>query len=163
MIKRLQKMVVAGGSAAMLATGALAAVPQPAAAQSQGTINTLLGAAALIGGLIIYNNYEHRQQAANTIVGYTRNGGTIYGDGRIVMPNGQTIYPNSNGQYPWGQGAYYTNNANNYQYDYNRSGQYDKTHRHGNVNNGGNWNNGEHRGQDNRDRRDHDNNGNNGH
>jgi hypothetical protein len=125
--------------AAALAVGSL---PKPAAADTQSTINTLLSAAAVVGGIVLYNNYEHKKQAANTIVGYTRNGGTVYGDGRIVMPNGQTIYPNSNGQYPWGQTAYYNGNANGYTYDYNRTGQYDNTHRHGNWQNvNGQWRN----------------------
>lgn len=152
MLQRLSKIVSASGMAAALAVGSL---PKPAAADTQSTINTLLGAAALVGGLVLYNNYQHKRQAASTVVGYTANGGTVYGDGRIVMPNGQTVYPNSNGQYPWGQYAYYNNNATNYQYDYNRTGQYDHTRRHGNWqnrNNGtynsyNNGNNGNHYGE----------------
>jgi hypothetical protein len=129
MLTRLSKYVTATGVAAALAVGA---VPKPAAASTQSTINTALGAAALIGGLVLYNNYQHKKQAANAVVGYTRNGGTVYGDGRIVMANGQTIYPNSNGQYPWGQTAYYNQNANGYAYDTQRTGRYDNTHRHAN-------------------------------
>jgi hypothetical protein len=72
----------------------------------------------------------HKRQAANTVVGYTRNGGTVYGDGRIVMPNGATIYPGPNGQYPWGQAAYYNPNASGYTYDPYRTGRYDRTGRH---------------------------------
>jgi hypothetical protein len=129
MFQRLSKAITAAGMAAALAVGA---VPKPAAADTQSTLTTLAGAAALIGGLILYNNYQHKRQAANSVVGYTRNGGTVYGDGRIVMPNGQTIYPNSNGTYPWGQTAYYNPNASGYAYDTQRTGQYDTTHRHGN-------------------------------
>jgi hypothetical protein len=60
------------------------------------------------------------------------------------MANGQTVYPNSNGQYPWGQYAYYNPNANtdNYQYDYNHAGNYDRTGRHHrdyDENNNGRW------------------------
>lgn len=128
MLTRLSKLVTAGGMAAALTVGAL---PKPAAADTQSTLNTALGAAAVIGGIILYNNYQHKKQAANTVVGYTRNGGTVYGDGRIVMSNGQTIYPNSNGQYPWGQTAYYNPSANGYTYDTQRTGRYDTTHRHG--------------------------------
>lgn len=127
MINRFSKVIIALGLAAAMAVGV---VPKPAQANAQQTLNTALGAAALIGGLILYNNYQHKRQAANTIVGYTRNGGTIYGDGRIVMANGQTIYPNSNGQYPWGQTAYYNPNAQGYAYDYDRDGRYDNTGRH---------------------------------
>jgi hypothetical protein len=129
MLHRISKLITAAGMAAALAVGS---IPKPAAASTQSTLNTVLGAAAVIGGIILYNNYQHKRQAANNIVGYTRNGGTVYGDGRIVMPNGQTIYPNSNGQYPWGQTAYYNQNANGYTYDTQRTGQYDTTHRHGN-------------------------------
>jgi hypothetical protein len=127
MLHRISKLITAAGMAAALAVGS---IPKPAAASTQSTLNSVLGAAAVIGGLILYNNYQHKRQAANSIVGYTRNGGTVYGDGRIVMPNGQTIYPNSNGQYPWGQTAYYNQNANGYTYDTQRTGQYDTTHRH---------------------------------
>lgn len=88
------------------------------------------GALALIGGIILYNNYQHKRQAANSIVGYTRNGGTVYGDGRIVMPDGTVIYPGRNGAYAWGQPAYYMPNASGYNYDYGRTGEYDRTHRH---------------------------------
>jgi hypothetical protein len=129
MFNRLSKLVTATGMAAAVTVGAL---PKPAAADTQSTINTVLGAAAVVGGLVLYNNYQHKRQAANTVVGYTRNGGTVYGDGRIVMPSGQTIYPNSSGQYPWGQTAYYNPSANGYTYDTQRTGRYDNTHRHAN-------------------------------
>jgi len=115
----------------MAAALAVGSVPKPASADTQSTLTTLAGAAALVGGLILYNNYQHKRQAANAIVGYTRNGGTVYGDGRIVLANGQTVYPNSNGTYPWGQTAYYNPNANGYAYDTQRTGEYDTTHRHG--------------------------------
>ncbi len=127
MLQRLSKATVAFAIAASLAAGPLA---RPAAASTGSTYTLIEGALALIGGIVLYNNYQHKRQAANTIVGYTRNGGTVYGDGRIVMPNGQTIYPNANGQYPWGQGAYYEPNAGGYMYDYQRTGEYDRTQRH---------------------------------
>ena len=129
MFDSIKKFAVITGSAAMLSTGALAAVPKAASAD---TTSTLLTAAGIVGALVLYNNYNHKRQAANSIVGYTRNGGTIFGDGRIQLANGQTIYPNSNGQYPGGQYAYYNPRANssNFQYDYNRTGQYDTTGRH---------------------------------
>jgi len=137
MFQRFSKLITAAGMAAALAVGS---IPKPAAASTQSTINTILGAAAVVGGIILYNNYQHKRQAANNIVGYTANGGTVYGDGRIVMPNGQTIYPNSNGTYPWGQTAYYNPNASGYQYDPQRTGRWDRTHRHGNAYNGNAYN-----------------------
>jgi hypothetical protein len=150
MLTRLSKFVTAAGMAAAVTVGA---IPKPASADTQSTLNTALAAAAVIGGLVLYNNYQHKRQAANSIVGYTRNGGTIYGDGRIVMPNGQTIYPNSNGQYPWGQTAYYGSNTNGYAYDTQRTGRWDNTHRHGNGNawgTNGNANASSHRNDQNR-------------
>lgn len=128
MLKGLSKTALAFAVAASLAAGPLAS---PAAASTGSTYTMIEAAAALIGGIVLYNNYQHKRQAARTVVGYTRNGGTVYGDGRIVMPNGQTIYPNAQGQYPWGQAAYYNPGASGYSYDYGRTGRYDRTYRHG--------------------------------
>lgn len=116
----------------LVMTASLVAAPlaRPAAASTGSTWTIIESAAALIGGIILYNNYMHKRQAANTVVGYTSNGGTVYGDGRIVMPNGAVIYPGPNGQYPWGQAAYYNPYATGYTYDYARSGIYDRTGRH---------------------------------
>jgi hypothetical protein len=112
MFAHLRKLAIATGAAATIATGAI--IPRPASAD---TTSTLLTAAAVIGGIVIYNNVQHKQAQANSVVGYTRNGGTVYGDGRVVMPNGQTYYPNSNGQYANGgyynSGGYSTGNYNN--------------------------------------------------
>jgi hypothetical protein len=128
MLQRLWRTALAFTMTASLAAGPLA---RPAAANEGQTWTMIGAAAALVGGIILYNNYQHKRQAANTVVGYTRNGGTVYGDGRIVMPNGATIYPGPNGNYPWGQPAYYTPYATGYQYDPNRTGEYDRTHSHG--------------------------------
>lgn len=127
MLQRLSKGIVALAIAASLMVAPLS---QPAAASTGSTYTIIESALALIGGIVLYNNYQHKRQAANTIVGYTRNGGTVYGDGRVVMPDGTTIYPGRNGQYPWGQYAYYSPYGDGYQYDYNRSGEYDRTGRH---------------------------------
>lgn len=129
MLQRLSKAAVA-----LAITGSLVAGPvfsQPAAASTGSTYTIIESALALIGGIILYNNYQHKRQAANRVVGYTQNGGTVYGDGRIVMPNGTVIYPGRNGAYPWGQYAYYSPYSNGYRYDYNRTGEYDRTGRHG--------------------------------
>jgi hypothetical protein len=130
MFKQLRNTGLGIAAAAVFATGT---VPRPAAANTTQTLTTIAGAAAVIGGIILYNNYQHKRQAANQVVGYTRNGGSIFGDGRIVMPNGRTIYPSSNGQYPGGQYAYYNPNFHNVvAYDTQRTGQWDTTHRHDN-------------------------------
>jgi len=127
MLQRLTKGALALAISASLLAGPLA---RPAAASTGSTYTLIEAGLALIGGIILYNNYQHKRQAANSIVGYTRNGGTVYGDGRIVMPNGTTIYPGRNGQYQWGQYAYYSPRANGYTYDYTRTGEYDRTGRH---------------------------------
>src|SRR5271166_4255284 len=73
------------------------------------TRNIILGAAAVAVGIILYNNYEHKLAAANTaaqqtntVVGYTADGGVIFGDGRIVYPNsgGVVTYLSNNGSQP---------------------------------------------------------------
>ena len=56
------------------------------------TRNIILYGLAAAAGIILYNNYEHKVQAANSVVGYTRDGGVIHGDGRITYPNGTVLY-----------------------------------------------------------------------
>jgi hypothetical protein len=115
------KFMLATGAAAAVTTGAM--IPRPASAD---TTSTLLTAAAAIGAIVLYSNYQHKQAAANAIVGYTPNGGTVYGNGRVVMPDGQTYYPNSNGQYNYG-GGYNQNTYGNgaaVQNDYPGNGNY---------------------------------------
>lgn len=129
MLQRLSKAAVAAAIAGSLTMGPMLA--RPAAASTGSTYTLIETGLALIGGIILYNNYQHKRQAATRVVGYTRNGGTVYGDGRIVMPDGTTIYPGRNGRYSWGQYAYYAPQASGYTYDYSRTGQYDRTHRHG--------------------------------
>lgn len=74
----------------------------PAVAETSGqasTRNIALGAAAAAIGIIIYNNVQHKNAAANEVVGHTRDGGTVYSDGRIVYPNGNVLYAsNGNGR-----------------------------------------------------------------
>ncbi|BDE06987.1 hypothetical protein WPS_22630 [Vulcanimicrobium alpinum] len=112
---RFSRAIVAAGTAASISLGA---VPSAAVASTADTTRTILYTAAAIGAIILYNNYQHKRQAANQVVGYTANGGTVYGDGRIVLPNGATVYPNANGQYPWGTPAYYNDDADYYGHGY---------------------------------------------
>src|SRR5579875_2738771 len=100
MARRIMSLILAAAVTGSLAIGPM---ESQADASTGSTLTTIAALAALVGGIILYNNYEHKREAANTIVGYTQNGGVVYGDGRIVFPNGQTIYPNQNGYYPWGQ------------------------------------------------------------
>jgi hypothetical protein len=148
MLNRLSKFIVATGAAASVSAGAL--MPRPASAD---TTSTILTAAAAIGAVVLYSNIQRKQQAANTVVGYTRNGGTVYADGRVVMPDGSTYYPNSNtngqfgynypvnngqynGQYGYNNGQYNNGQYNNGQYGYN-NGQYNNgQYSNGQYNNG---------------------------
>jgi len=66
-------------------------------AGQQSTRNIVLGALALTAGIVLYNNYQHKVEYANSVVGYTRDGGVVYGDGRIVYPNNITAYATNNG------------------------------------------------------------------
>ena len=85
---------------ALVASIALSAV-RPAVAETAGqasTRNIILGTVAAATAIILYNNYEHKKVAANTIVGRTRDGGIVYSDGRVVYPNGQVYYPSNDGR-----------------------------------------------------------------
>ena len=156
MLNRLSKLIVATGAAASVSVGAL--MPRPASAD---TTSTILTAAAAIGAVVLYSNIQRKQAAANTIVGYTRNGGTVYADGRVVMADGQTYYPNSNtnGQYgynyPVNNGQYNNGQYANGQYN---NGQYANGRYNRQVaNNGRRWN--QNNNQNNDDARNRDRNG----
>ncbi|TAM58005.1 hypothetical protein EPN52_11860 [bacterium] len=90
-----------GAAAIALAIALLLGAIAPSQAETTGarsTRNIILGAVAATTAIVLYNNYHHKQLAHNTVVGYTRNGGTVYADGRVVYPNGQTYYLSNNGQ-----------------------------------------------------------------
>ena len=79
---------------------------QPGAAETAGqrsTRNIILAATAVTVGIILYNHYEHNV-AQNTVVGRTRDGGVVYGDGRILYPGGIIVYASNDGIHPC---AYY--------------------------------------------------------
>ncbi len=84
----------------MLAALFAGITPRPAGADgAASTRNIILGAAAVAAGIIIYNNVQHKRMQHDTVVGYTRDGGTVYADGRIAYPNGNVLYTgNRNGQ-----------------------------------------------------------------
>jgi hypothetical protein len=74
---------------------------QPSSAETAGqtsTRNIIIAATAVTLGIILYNNYVHKTRAYNTVVGYTRDGGTVYADGRIVYPDGTVVYTSNNGR-----------------------------------------------------------------
>ncbi len=92
-------MVRTVGAAFMAAALALGSLPKPAAAdQAAVDRNTALGIAAAIALGLTVANVTHKDAVANTVEGYTPNGGTVYGDGHVVLPNGQSYYPGNYGQ-----------------------------------------------------------------
>jgi hypothetical protein len=84
----------------MIFTFSTARPVQAETAGQRSTRNIILGAVALTAGIILYNNYHHKQLAHNTIVGYTADGGTVYADGRVVYPDGTVLYTSNNGRRP---------------------------------------------------------------
>ena len=85
-------------ASALVVTLGLSTMTQAKADGAASTRNILIGAAALVAGIAIEQNVAHKNARANSIQGYTRNGDTVYDDGRIVDRNGQTYYPGNNGQ-----------------------------------------------------------------
>ena len=76
---------------------------RPAMAETAGqasTRNIVLGAVAALTAIVLYNNYEHKKAAANSVVGRTADGGIVYGNGRVVYPNGRVYYPSNDGRTP---------------------------------------------------------------
>ncbi|MBC5825634.1 MAG: hypothetical protein GIW99_01990 [Candidatus Eremiobacteraeota bacterium] len=95
----LRNVVVAVALLLVMGLGAV----RPALAETAGqrsTRNIVLGGLAVVTGIILYNNYEHKKVAHDTIVGRTRDGGVVYADGRVVYPNGQVVYTSNNGRTP---------------------------------------------------------------
>lgn len=99
MHKISSRFLIAAALAVAFGASAIAA-PRPAQAATTTANYVLLGAAA-IAGIVLYNNWQHKQAQANanTIVGRTGNGGYVYADGRIVS-GGQTYYASNDGRMP---------------------------------------------------------------
>ena len=71
---------------------------QAETAGQRSTRNIILAGVALAAGIILYNNYHHKQVAHDTVVGRTSDGGIIFADGRIVYPDGTVVYTSNNGR-----------------------------------------------------------------
>lgn len=85
--------------AIIMVLGFSAARPVQAATAGQiSTRNIILAGVALATAVILYNNYEHKQVAHNTVVGRTSDGGIVYADGRIVYPDGTVVYTSNDGR-----------------------------------------------------------------
>ena len=151
------KIFAAATSALLALSVAFGTTAKPAAAdQAAVTRNIILGAAAVAIG-VTAANVAHKHAVANTVVGYTPDGSTVYQDGHVVSPNGQSYYPGNygesvscNGQYcnMSGNGTYnngYGYNGygyNGYGYNgYNNNG-YNSNGYNGYYNTGYNGNNG---------------------
>ena len=83
----------------MAATLAFGLTVKPAAAdQAAATRNTIFGIAAAIAIGVTAANVAHKNAVANTVEGYTPDGGTVYGNGLVALPNGQSYYPGNYNQ-----------------------------------------------------------------
>ncbi|MBV8082739.1 MAG: hypothetical protein JO347_05870 [Candidatus Eremiobacteraeota bacterium] len=110
-IQRIARPLVA---VALALTVALSMTRPVLADGAASTRNIILGAAAVVAGVVIANNVHHKHVEANTIVGYSCDGGTVYADGSIHYPDGSVVYGNASNAY-----AYVCNGSqyNGYQYN----------------------------------------------
>jgi hypothetical protein len=92
------KLAMMTAAALMTATLGLSNVQPARADQAAVTRNTILGIAALVAGAVIAGNVSQKYATANTVEGYTRDGGTVYADGHVAYGNGSSYYPNDHGQ-----------------------------------------------------------------
>jgi len=92
------KLAMAALAALMTTTLALASVQPARADQAASTRNTIIGIGAFIAGALIAANVSSKNAAANTVVGNTRDGATVYEDGHVVDRNGYSYYPGNDGQ-----------------------------------------------------------------
>lgn len=78
----------------------------PAFAETSGQRSTrnIILAALGVTAIVLYKNYLDKKAQANTVVGYTPDGGVVYGDGRVVYPDGVVAYASNNGS----QRCYFT-------------------------------------------------------
>jgi hypothetical protein len=65
-------------------------------AGQRSTRNIILAAVG-VTAIVLYKNYLDKKAQANTVVGYTPDGGVVYGDGRVVYQNGVVAYASNNG------------------------------------------------------------------
>jgi hypothetical protein len=127
------------------------AVALPVGARAQNMDSVLGSVITQVVSLFNNGGFNNGQTQANTIVGRTNYGGTVYGDGRIVY-NGQTYYTSNNGQTPCSfiasSGPRCASNARGYRMAQNAPRpQWDNTHRNWHQGNG-QGNNGQHRGEE---------------
>lgn len=84
-------------AALAVGTASFAGFAQPGSAETLS--NIILGTLAANAQNVIFNPIPQGQIAPNTVIGRTRDGGTVYSDGRVIYPNGDVLYTsNGNGQ-----------------------------------------------------------------
>lgn len=98
-IGSLRMAIVASLLAITMTLGVMQPVVSAESAGARSTRNIILGALA-VTGIVLYSNYQRHAAYARSVVGYTRDGGVVYGDGRIVYPDGTVVYASNNGSTP---------------------------------------------------------------
>ncbi len=97
--KRFALRITAIALAMVMILGFSATRPTLAATSGQiSTRNIILAGVALATAVVLYNNYHHKQVAANTVVGRTSDGGIVYADGHIVYPDRTVVYTSNDGR-----------------------------------------------------------------
>lgn len=97
--KRFVLRISAITLAILMLVGAGSARPVQAETAGQAsTRNLILAGTALAVGIILYNNYHHKQVAHDTVVGRTADGGTVFADGHVAYPNGAIVYTSNDGR-----------------------------------------------------------------
>jgi hypothetical protein len=86
--------------ALMLSLLSISVSPAFAETAGQRSTRNIILAGLAITAIVLYKNYLDKKAYANSVVGYTPDGGVVYGDGRIVYPNGVTAYTSNNGNQP---------------------------------------------------------------
>jgi hypothetical protein len=82
-------------AALVIAAVAFSSSARPAQAN---TTSTIVITAAAVAAIATGFNVAEKNAKANTVVGYLRNGSTVFADGHVVAPNGQSWYPGNYGQ-----------------------------------------------------------------
>jgi hypothetical protein len=153
------RVIVAAMMAMVIAFGILGTPASADTAGQRSTRTLILSGLAAAAAIILYNNYHHKQVAANSVVGYTRDGGVVHGDGRITYPDGTVLYTGTRNRQrcsytgygvPCNNQAYayhgYYGNQNPYAGSRNRRDRNDRErerereHQNGNNDNQGNGN-----------------------
>jgi len=86
-------------AALMLSLFSISLSPAFAETAGQRSTRNIILAAAAVTGIVLYKNWLDKKAQANTVVGYTPDGGVVYGDGRIVYKDGVVAYASNDGHH----------------------------------------------------------------